>query len=529
MPHDGNDHASLHAPTAMSATTPGNAHGHPKRAEGSRDLHDTPARVEAVSFDTTLRGTGRGDNITATDIFRADLTTLNRSGVTGHVEAAMADGVLTVRIAADGLEPNQTHVAHIHGRVAEDGAALNSRVPSDAFDTDGDSFVELVEGLPAYGPILLNLSSPQGAGLEGFPTAPGGRIRSEESYDLSRTEGFAAGFDAADLVPLDLREFVVHGLSVDGSVGAGTTGEVDGTAGYKLVLPVASGEFVAVGSNLAGGNGDDTLTGARGDDTLDGGKGQDVLRGGVGDDILKGGDGNDLLLGGAGSDVLQGGAGKDSLFGGTEADILAGGAGDDVLYGDAGPTTARGTDLAADRLNGGAGDDQLWIGDGNDVASGGTGADIFGFRFANPLTPLAAGTGAAFATITDFSAASDTLLFDVAGLGTDAAGANFADGSGGVPRGAASSFFSGAAAQSNGERVMVLTDQGFASGALVVQAAQGEGAGDFVVYFNTTLNAASLLVVSAPDAATSIARFTDIASVADLQATGFSASDFIFA
>jgi hypothetical protein len=62
-----------------------------------------------------------------------------------------------------------------------------------------------------------------------------------------------------------------------------------------------------------------------------------------------------------------------------------------------------------------------------------------------------------------------------------------------------------------------------------VQAAQGEAAGDFVVYFNTTVNAASLLVVTAPDQATSIARFTDIVSLADFQAAGFGAGDFLFA
>ncbi len=482
----------------------------------------------AVSFGAEKKGTDAGEAIAATDLYRTELTTLNRSGVTGSVEVAMADGVLTARIEADGLEPNQVHITHIHGRVGADGSALNSRVPSEALDLDRDGFVELAEGIPAYGPILLNLSSPQGAGLEGFPTAPDGKIRFEESYDLTSSAGFGMGFDASDLMPLDLREFVVHGLSNDGSAGAGTTGEIDGTAGYKLVLPVASGEFVAVGSELSGKGGADSLTGSRGDDTLDGGAGADELRGGVGDDDLKGGAGADRLLGEAGFDVLRGGAGADTLLGGTEGDNLQGGAGNDILYGDAGPTAGRG-DLAADRLNGGAGDDQLWLGEGNDVATGGTGADIFGFRFADPQTPLAAGTGAAFATITDFSAATDTLLFDVPGLGTDAAGAKFAPGSGGAAGGQAESFFSGAAAQSNGERVMVLTDQGFASGALAVQAAQGEAAGDFVVYYNTTVNAASLLVVSAPDAATSIARFTDITSLEDFQSAGFGAGDFLFA
>ena len=74
----------------------------------------------------------------------------------------------------------------------------------------------------------------------------------------------------------------------------------------------------------------------------------------------------------------------------------------------------------------------------------------------------------------------------------------------------------------------LLTDQGFASGALAVQAAQGEEAGDFVLYFNTTVNTGSLLVVSAPDTATSIARFTDATTLEDFQAIGFAANDFVF-
>ncbi len=528
MPHDGHDHSSL-APSAADATQEPVAAAHDHA--GCADDACPPGMAgppETVRFETAQRGTGRGDVLTATDLFRADLVTLNASGVTGFVEVAMAAGAMTVRVEADGLEPDQVHIQHIHGRVAEDGSALNSRVPSQAFDTDGDGFVELGEGLPAYGPILFNLTDGEGEGLDGFPTAPDGTIRFQETYDLTAEAGFGAGFDAASLRPLDLREFVVHGLSNDGSAGAGTTGEIDGTAGYKLVLPAASGEFVAMGSRLAGRNGNDSIAGARGDDTLEGGRGDDELRGGFGDDALRGGTGTDLLLGQAGFDVLRGDQGNDTLLGGAGGDNLAGGAGDDVLYGDDGPEAGRG-DLAADRLNGGAGDDQLWIGDGNDVATGGSGADIFGFRFADPQTPLAAGTGAAFATITDFSAATDTLLFDVPGLGEDAAGANFAPGSGGVAGGAAESFFSGAAADSNGERVMVLTDQGFASGAAAVGAAVGEAAGDFVLYFNTTVNAASLLVVSAPDAATSIARFTDVTSLADFQAVGFGAADFLFA
>jgi hypothetical protein len=486
-------------------------------------------RQDGVSFDREQNGTGRADTLQAGEIFRADLQALNNSGVSGYAELARQGDRLTVRVQAEGLEANQAHPQHIHGRVGPNGEARDSNVPSQAFDTDGDTFVELVEGLPSYGPVLLNLASPQGAaGVAGFPTAPNGRVDFEETYDLSSTAGFDPGFSATNLVPFELREYVIHGLTVDASKGAGTSGEVDGTPGYKLVLPVASAEFEAVGSELYGEDGDDKLAGGRGDDSLDGGDGDDELRGAGGDDLLKGDTGDDSLFGDAGADALYGGAGNDVLLGGTGADILLGAAGDDVLYGDSGPETARGADLAGDQLNGGAGNDQLWIGDGLDTATGGGGMDTFGFRFSNPQTPLAAGTGAAFVAITDFSAAADTLAFDVPGLGGDAAGANFVDGGGGAAGGAATSFYSGAAAGSNGQRVVVLTDQGFASGADAVRAAQGEDAGDFVLYFNTTVNTGSLLVVSAPDTAASIARFTDATSLADFQAIGFSANDFVF-
>lgn len=485
-------------------------------------------RREAVSFDREQKGSNGADVLRAGEIFRADLQALNNSGVSGYVELARQGDRLTARVEAEGLEADQTHIQHIHGRVGEDGEARESNVPGEAFDTDGDGFVELAEGIPSYGPVLFNLTSPQGADASGFPTAPGGKVDFEETYDLSQAGGFGMGFGADDLAPFDLREYVIHGLSVDGSKGAGTPGEVDGTEGYKLVLPAASAEFEAVGSELHGGDGADTLEGGRGDDTLCGDDGEDDLLGDVGDDLLRGGKGNDGLFGEAGADALYGDAGNDALYGGTGADILLGGAGDDVLYGDSGPETERGADLAADRLNGGAGDDQLWIGDGLDSATSGSGMDTFGFRFSNPLSPAAAGSSPAFASITDFAAASDTLAFDVAGLGEDAAGANFADGSGGVAGGAAESFFSGAASDSNGERVVVLTDQGFASGADAVRAAQGEDAGDFVLYFNTTVNTGSLLVVSAPDTAASIARFTDATTLEDFQAIGFSANDFVF-
>ena len=45
---------------------------------------------------------------------------------------------------------------------------------------------------------------------------------------------------------LENRHIALHGLTVGAGIGTGTTREVDGTAGYKVALPVANGEILAV-------------------------------------------------------------------------------------------------------------------------------------------------------------------------------------------------------------------------------------------------------------------------------------------
>jgi hypothetical protein len=186
----------------------------------------------------------------ADDFYYVKFTTLNDSGVSGGALLAvndmntpdnLLDDTLTVFIAAKGLEPNQIHLQHIHGM---DGTQAVTPPPS--ADTDRDGFIELAEGLPFYGPILLNLTSPQGAGLEGFPTAPDGTIFFSQTYHLHPNStdtdhgGHASGDVINNFADLDEYEIVLHGLTV-GTQGAGTPGEIDGVAEYKLVLPVASG------------------------------------------------------------------------------------------------------------------------------------------------------------------------------------------------------------------------------------------------------------------------------------------------
>lgn len=187
-------------------------------------------------------------------VYRTDLVALNNSLVEGEVTVTLDSPArtVTVDIHATGLEPNQAHIQHIHG-FADDSDA---KVPGIAFDSDRDGFVELAEGLPSYGPIQLNLTlNPENAahdhGTPGhdhtaeavFPT-----VGADGVLDYRETFRFAADDPNAQAIfdgitPLDRKEIVLHGMSVAEGSGAGTPGEVDGTAGYKLALPVASGEL----------------------------------------------------------------------------------------------------------------------------------------------------------------------------------------------------------------------------------------------------------------------------------------------
>jgi VCBS repeat-containing protein len=105
------------------------------------------------------------------------------------------------------------------------------------------------------------------------------------------------------------------------------------------------------GSNIYGGNGDDTISGTNGNDVLEGGAGKDTINGFSGDDVLIGGAGDDTLDGGDGNDILIGGGGNDTLMGGSGDDILYAGPGNDTFE----DTDGRGT------FNGGTGADSYSV------------------------------------------------------------------------------------------------------------------------------------------------------------------------
>lgn len=81
------------------------------------------------------------------------------------------------------------------------------------------------------------------------------------------------------------------------------------------------------GSNIDGGDGNDTLIGLNGADTLQGGNGNDTLLGGAGDDSLEGNGGYNVIDGGAGTNRISmgfyiNGGGVHEVYGGQGTNII---------------------------------------------------------------------------------------------------------------------------------------------------------------------------------------------------------------
>jgi hypothetical protein len=192
--------------------------------------------------------------------FYANLTPLNNSGISGHASLTRNGNQLSVHLHATGLEAN-AHPQHIHGPfvngdVKPGSTPTQATLPTVAADdTDGDGLVETAEGLAAYGPILVPLTT-NGVAGGNFPTVgTDGVLDYTQTFDLADSSiyqtatkiGNSKAYGKDDLLPLPFREFVIHGLTAPkkiDSVFAGLPGNTPVTynkGDYDPFLPVAAG------------------------------------------------------------------------------------------------------------------------------------------------------------------------------------------------------------------------------------------------------------------------------------------------
>ncbi len=141
--------------------------------------------------------------------YEVNLAPLNGSGVHGEVELKVSGNTLTIEIDASGLEPGMPHPQHIHGF---GDVSMNSSCPPLSADTSGNGLIEVGEGGPFYGPIILAL------GPFNMVDASG-NLEYEASFPIT----------AAEAMALTNRTVVLHGLTVNNQ--------------YIPSLPVACGEI----------------------------------------------------------------------------------------------------------------------------------------------------------------------------------------------------------------------------------------------------------------------------------------------
>lgn len=180
-----------------------------------------------------------------TATFKANLVELNNSGVSGSVTFVVNEALtlLTVSARIMGLEPNALHINHVHGRFNEDGTPKDSILPTADLDTDKDGFVEVLEALPNYGGDPSKVHT-------GPISDASGNLSYDLDFDLTDDAVFFSpvsrvNYTAADLFPLFLREYVVHGQTVPDGVRQDGEGNLL-PAGYDATLPVAAAELSPV-------------------------------------------------------------------------------------------------------------------------------------------------------------------------------------------------------------------------------------------------------------------------------------------
>jgi hypothetical protein len=193
-----------------------------------------------------------GDEGAGAEIYTADLKPLNAhvgyGTVNGTARFQLVNGDFIAIDQATGMQPGMIHPQHIHAA---------AQCPPASADVNHDGFIDVIEGVPFYGAILVPLDSDLSTQAGGsFPTVDnnGGALHYHERASAS---AMLADLNAPDPnpndavvklagAPLDLsgRHVVLHGIALDTPLPS-TVASLPGLPA-QLTLPVACGEISKV-------------------------------------------------------------------------------------------------------------------------------------------------------------------------------------------------------------------------------------------------------------------------------------------
>ena len=196
------------------------------------------------------RGKGADKTITLT----ATLEELNGSGASGTATAIVRNQKIQhIEVHAKGLTPNAPHAQHIHY-----GNQALMECPTAEQDTNNDGRLTTVEGVPAYGPVVVSLTTTGDTtpasllAVDRYPVAAGGVYNYSrdniEFTDVAGT-GYAGGVGTAKEIADSIRAgegvVVIHGIDYNGdgiySLSAEGTSELNPALPAEATDPAACG------------------------------------------------------------------------------------------------------------------------------------------------------------------------------------------------------------------------------------------------------------------------------------------------
>ena len=158
----------------------------------------------------------------------ANLTELNGSGAYGTATAVIRNQKIEhIEVHASGLTPDAPHAQHVH----YGNQALNE-CPTLAQDANGDGRLNTVEGVPAYGPVVVSLTATGDTtpasvlAVTRFPVSEdGGYAFSRDNIHITKVAGTGYsgpdGRGTAKEIADSIREgegvVVIHGIDYNGN------------------------------------------------------------------------------------------------------------------------------------------------------------------------------------------------------------------------------------------------------------------------------------------------------------------------
>ncbi|WP_104176540.1 hypothetical protein [Cryobacterium sp. Y50] len=219
-------------------------------------LGASAAALIAVSMGATSASAHVPTSVRGNAVLTAHLTELNDSGASGKAIAVVrGETIRAIGIRAKGLSPDAPHAQHIH--FGED--AMNECPTLEMNDTNGDGRINTVEGTPAYGPIVVSLTTsgdttPASAlDVTRFPVSENGTYKYLRT-NIGFTDVAGTGYQGGDGTAADIAEairdgegvVVIHGNDYDGN-GTYNLSDPEGASELDPTLPAEVTDPVACG------------------------------------------------------------------------------------------------------------------------------------------------------------------------------------------------------------------------------------------------------------------------------------------